>query len=118
VSDSAITSARKLQIDRSAFLATDCESYTPTESFDVMVFNEVLYCVRDPLTMIGRYSRSLRDGGVLLVSMCTAARSAGAILKRLRVEFSVIDEIRVTHGKTRISWDCAALRSKTAVGEQ
>jgi hypothetical protein len=82
------------------------------------VFNEVLCYLRDPLAVVRRYSRSLDDGGVLLVSMCTAARGAGAILERLRTEYSVVDEIRITHGGTRLSWDCAALRPKTGMGAQ
>ena len=117
VSRSAIAAASKLQIECSAFLVTDCESYTPTEGFDVIVFNEVLYCLCDPLGIVGRYSRSLHEGGVLLVSVCTAARGADAILKRLGAEFQLLDATRIIHGETRLSWDLAALSPKRAVGK-
>jgi 2-polyprenyl-3-methyl-5-hydroxy-6-metoxy-1,4-benzoquinol methylase len=118
MSESAIAAARELKNGPRSFLVSDCESYTPTDRFDVIVFNEVLYCFRDPLAVVRRYSRSLNDGGVLLVSMCTAAQGADAILERLRAEYAVVDETRVTHGETRLSWDCAALRPKTGTGEQ
>ena len=114
LSESAVAAARTLQKGARSFLVTDCESYTPTELFDVIVFNEVLYYLRDPLAMVERYSRSLNDGGVLLVSMCSAARGAGPILERLRAEYSVVDATRLIHGETRLSWDCAALRPKSS----
>jgi 2-polyprenyl-3-methyl-5-hydroxy-6-metoxy-1,4-benzoquinol methylase len=113
VAESAIAAARELKNGPKTFLVADCESYTPTGRFAVIVFNEVLYYLRDPLAVVRRYSRSLEDGGVLLVSMSTAARGADTILERLRTEYSVVDEIRITHGGTQLSWDCAALRPKT-----
>jgi 2-polyprenyl-3-methyl-5-hydroxy-6-metoxy-1,4-benzoquinol methylase len=112
VSESAIAAARKLEIDRSSFAVIDCEGYAPDEQFDVLVFNEVLYCLRDPLAVVQRYTRSLRADGVVLVSMCTAARGASTIFEQLNAEYSPVDETRVTHGQTRLSWDCAAFRPK------
>ena len=44
--------------ERSTFLAADCEEYSPAEQFDVIVFNEVLCCLRDPLRTVERYARS------------------------------------------------------------
>ena len=112
VSETAIVAARKLENGPRDFLVTDCEGYTPGEQFDVIVFNEVLYCLRDPLAVVERYARSLRAGGVVLVSMCTAARGASAIFERLIAEYSPVDQTRVTHGQTGLSWDCAAFRPK------
>lgn len=112
VSETAIAAARKLEKGPRNFLVTDCEGYTPEERFDVIVFNEVLYCLRDPLAVVERYTRSLREGGVVLVSMCTAARGAGAIFERLNAEYSPVDQTRVTHGQTGLSWDCAAFSPK------
>ena len=112
VSETAIMEARKLEKGPRDFLVTNCEGYDPGEPFDVIVFNEVLYCLRDPLAVVERYTRSLRADGVVLVSMCTAARGADAILERLLTEYLPVDQTRVTHGQTGISWDCAAFRPK------
>ena len=72
---SAIAVAQKQSQDaRSTFLVADCESYTPDEHFDVIVFNEVVCCLVDPLQAVERYVGLLKPGGLLLVSMCTAAR--------------------------------------------
>lgn len=110
VSGSAIAVARRQQSDRSSFFAVDCETYSPEERFDVIVFNEVLCCLRDPLSTMERYARSLNPDGLLLVSLCTAARGSATILRRLKRAYATIDEVQVTHGARKISWVCSALR--------
>ena len=112
LSESAISVARKLQNERSAFFAVDCEDYSPTGQFDVMVFNEVLCCLRDPLGTVERYQRSLSPGGLLLVSMCTAARGSATILWRLKRAYAALDEVRVVHTGKKVSWVCTALRPR------
>jgi len=110
VSGSAISVAQEHGNERSTFLAADCEQYSPAGHFDVIVFNEVLCCLRDPLRTVDRYARSLNPDGLLLVSLCTAARSSATILRRLKRAYATIDEVRVVHGGRKVSWVCAALR--------
>ncbi len=110
LSGSAIAVAQKRQDERSSFLVADCESYSPVGHFDVIVFNEVLCCLVDPLRTVARYARSLNADGLLLVSLCTAARGSAAILRRLKRAYATIDEVQVVHGGRNISWVCAALR--------
>ena len=112
VSASAIAVARQAQNERSAFLVTDCDLYSPAEKFDVMVFNEVLCCLADPLATVERYARSLNAGGLLLVSLCTAAHGSATILWRLKRAFTVVDEVRVIHTGRKVSWVCIALRPR------
>jgi 2-polyprenyl-3-methyl-5-hydroxy-6-metoxy-1,4-benzoquinol methylase len=112
VSASAIAVAKQAQNERSAFLVMDCDLYSPVEKFDVMVFNEVLCCLRDPLGTVERYARSLNPGGLLLVSLCTAAHGSATILWRLKRAFTVVDEVRVIHSGRKVSWVCAALRPR------
>jgi 2-polyprenyl-3-methyl-5-hydroxy-6-metoxy-1,4-benzoquinol methylase len=110
VSGSAVSAAQKQQNERSTFLAADCENYSPAEQFDVIVFNEVLCCLRDPLRTVERYARSLNPNGLLLVSMCTAARGSATILWRLKRTYATVDEVRVAHKGRKVSWVCSALR--------
>jgi 2-polyprenyl-3-methyl-5-hydroxy-6-metoxy-1,4-benzoquinol methylase len=114
VSGSAIAVAQKQQCERSRFFAVDCEEYSPQEHFDVIVFNEVLCCLRDPLSTVERYARSLNPDGLLLVSLCTAARGSATILWRLKRAYATVDEVEVVHGGSKISWVCAALRRISA----
>ena len=109
LSGSAISVAQEQGNERSTFLAADCEEYSPAEHFDVIVFNEVLCCLRDPLRTVERYARSLNPGGLLLVSMCTAARGSATILWRLKRAYATVDEVRVVHSGRKVSWVCCAL---------
>jgi trans-aconitate methyltransferase len=110
VSASAISVAPTQPNERSTFLTADCEEYSPAEHFDAMVFNEVLCCLRDPLRTVERYTRFLNPGGLLLVSMCTAARGSATILRQLKRAYPTVDEVRVLHSGRKVSWVCAALR--------
>jgi len=116
VSSSAISVAQEQGNERSTFLAADCEEYSPTEHFDVIVFNEVLCCLRDPLRTVERYMRSLNPGGLLLVSMCTAASGSSTILRRLKRAYATVDEVRVVHSGRKVSWVCTALRPEAHSG--
>jgi 2-polyprenyl-3-methyl-5-hydroxy-6-metoxy-1,4-benzoquinol methylase len=117
VSASAISVAKEQGNERSTFLAADCEEYSPAEHFDVIVFNEVLCCLRDPLRTVERYARSLNPGGLLLVSLCTAARGSGTILSRLKRAYATVDEVRVVHSGRKVSWVCTALHSEARSGQ-
>jgi 2-polyprenyl-3-methyl-5-hydroxy-6-metoxy-1,4-benzoquinol methylase len=110
VSGSAISVAQEHGNERGTFLAADCEEYSPAEQFDVIVFNEVLCCLRDPLRTVERYARSLNPGGLLLVSLCTAARGSATIQRRLKRAYATVDEVRVVHSGRKVSWVCTALR--------
>jgi len=92
--------------DRIEGCVADAESYVPAQSFDIIVFNEVLYYFHQPQQAVERYARFLSKGGILLVSICTAAKGAAAILKGLKATFAVLDETRVTHGSNKWSWVC------------
>ena len=110
LSGSAISVAQEQANEHSTFLVANCEEYSPAEHFDVIVFNEVLCCLRDPLRTVERYARSLNPGGLLLVSLCTAARGSTTILRRLKRAYATVDEVRVVHGGRKVSWVCTALR--------
>jgi len=109
LSSSAIAGLVERQSERRSFFAADGEYYVPTEQFDVIIFNEVLYFFRDPLGAVERYASSLRSGGILLVSICTAFKGGTAILERLKEVYAVLDETRVTHADNQWSWICVAL---------
>ncbi|HEX3396475.1 MAG TPA: methyltransferase domain-containing protein [Steroidobacteraceae bacterium] len=116
VSGSAISVAQEQGKERSTFLAADCEEYSPTEPFDVIVFNEVLCCLRDPLSTVERYARSLNPDGLLLVSLCTAARGSSLILSQLKRAYPTVDEVHIVHSGRKVSWVCVALRPETHSG--
>jgi 2-polyprenyl-3-methyl-5-hydroxy-6-metoxy-1,4-benzoquinol methylase len=110
LSASAVAAAQEQRLERSTFLAADCEQYCPEERFDVIVFNEVLYYLRDPLRTVARYAGCLSAGGLILTSLCMAARDSAPILWRLKRTYTILDEVRIEHGGSKVSWVCTVLR--------
>jgi SAM-dependent methyltransferase len=109
LSSAAIDKAAARHTPNSAFASADAQEYVPTETFDAIVFNEVLYFFADPLRTVERYARALNKGGVFLVSINTAFRGGLGILDGLKEHYGTLDETRVTHGDNKWSWVCSVL---------
>ena len=77
LSAAAIEKAARSGAPDTAWTAADGQSYAPTETFDAIVFNEVLYFFADPPGTVERYAHALNEGGVLLARRSTR-RSAAA----------------------------------------
>jgi SAM-dependent methyltransferase len=114
VSSCAIDKLRGLGDQRCTFLVADAQHYLPTEKFDTIVFNEVLYYFRDPLATVQRYTGALNSGGILLLSTCTQFNGGSAILERLKRRYALLDETRVTHRSVKWSWIVTALAGPDA----
>lgn len=67
--DKAVTKIRDISYER--FVCADLRTFeTPAGSaFDVIIFNEVLYYVADPVAVVQRYRPSLATGGLIIVSV-------------------------------------------------
>jgi 2-polyprenyl-3-methyl-5-hydroxy-6-metoxy-1,4-benzoquinol methylase len=105
----AIEKLQDRRDEKTTFLAADGEYYTPTERFDVVVCNEVLYFFRDPLAAVARYCNALTPGGLLLVSTCTGFKRGLPILADLKEAYALVDETRVSHGDDDWAWICTVL---------
>ena len=69
----------------------------------------MLSCLRDPLGVMERYVSSLNPGGLVLVSMCTAARGSADLMSRIQRAYASVDQVRVTHCTRKVTWICSAL---------
>jgi 2-polyprenyl-3-methyl-5-hydroxy-6-metoxy-1,4-benzoquinol methylase len=67
----ASAAAKIRDASRERFVCADFRSFeTPAGSaFDVIVFNEVLYYVADPVAVVRRYRKALAPGGLIIVSV-------------------------------------------------
>lgn len=70
LSTTAIASIELGPRQRMKFEAADFEEWRATQTFDVIVFNEVLYYSRLPERTLARYLPHLSTDGVVVVSMC------------------------------------------------
>ena len=69
-SEIAIETARKLHREENySFVCEDIDKYTPTDKMGVIVFNESLYYLDDPIRTLGRYMSFLSPDGLMLISI-------------------------------------------------
>ena len=108
-SDAAIDKAIELRLPKATFSAVNAQVHVPAETFDAIVFTEVLYYLSDPLRTVERYARALNKDGVLLVSTNTTFRGGLAIHQALKRHYPTLDETWVTHEQKGRSWVCTVL---------
>ena len=65
------------------FIAADADIYEPEGHFDVIVFNDTLYYLKDPLASLHRYARHLKDDGIMIVSNYTDSAAHAPSCARL-----------------------------------
>jgi SAM-dependent methyltransferase len=111
--ESAIRKAAHKNDDRTRFLQADAANYTPKETFDVIVWNESLYYLKEPLDVATRYTRFLKPDGVIIVSMLYQAWATRRLFRRLEALGSRLAEIRITN-EIGVSWMVRAYRPAPA----
>lgn len=112
LSEAALAKLIPFQDQRTVFVQADAERYEPTESYDVIVFNEILYYLDHPLSAVARYAQVLKPQGLLIVSTYANDGWAMAILHRLKASYAVVDETRIKNGTK--SWLCTVLQPTTS----
>jgi SAM-dependent methyltransferase len=109
LSEVAIKRTTSFEDEHTVFVVQDAAAYQPTEAFDVIIFNESLYYLHEPLAVVQRYARALTARGVLLTSLYGQSARARAIGRALSMQYRVLDAVTLTHGQTGRSWLCQAL---------
>jgi 2-polyprenyl-3-methyl-5-hydroxy-6-metoxy-1,4-benzoquinol methylase len=104
ISEAAIDKAVQKQNEQAAFITGDAEKYVPIESFDVVVFNESLYYFNDPLDVVGKYIKALKEDGIFIISTYLGSERALSILGGVKSAYFSLVEVKITH-KAK-SWIC------------
>jgi len=112
VSAEAVARARALELERSSFFVGFAEDFANERRFDAIVFNEVMYYLKEPVDVAERYWGMLNDGGELVISMydCGPARS---VWRRLKKRFDTVHAARVTN-HLKHTWDVRVLKRNAA----
>ncbi len=99
-SHAAIAQAQKRPHARSVFVQADAQFFVPDDTFDAVIFNEVLYYFDDPLAVAQRYGAWLRPGGLFITSLFAGSDRARAIGRLLKQAYDCIDEVEIAgHGR-------------------
>ncbi len=103
ISDVAIRRAQELSNEVTTFQVADAETFSPSETFTAIVFNECLYYMRDPVGMVNRYSGFLGENGILAISIFTSDLPGGW-LKQLAQSLNLLETASITN--ERGTWQC------------
>lgn len=101
VSKEAITRAVQHASARVTFQVADVETFQCPRLYDEILFSESLYYIRPSrqLTLLHRLSRSLKPGGVFVVTLADVARYHD-VVRRVRLSFCVLED-RALRDSTR-----------------
>ena len=89
--------------EKTLFVQADISDYNPDGRFDIVIFNECLYYLKDPLGAVNRYASFLEEGGLLIVSMYVNENN-NRIWKMLEKSWDILDEVLVVNKTARHSW--------------
>jgi 2-polyprenyl-3-methyl-5-hydroxy-6-metoxy-1,4-benzoquinol methylase len=108
---SAAAVARACEVGDGPFICADAEQYVPSETYDVIVFNESLYYFNKPLETVDRYFTRLSTHGIMIVSTFPKSRRGRSILRALKRKYVVLDETHISHASE--SWICSVFTAST-----
>lgn len=96
VSDVAIANGRKYEDEKTRYLVADMNTYAPDQSFDVIIFNEVIYYGESVDKTLRHFNPYLNAGGLFIISINNDARIASWHQMMETSIFPVIDKTTVS----------------------
>ena len=100
LSDNAIYKARKTNFQKSEFLIADAHQFHPKKTFDVIIFNEVLYYLDCQMEVVGRYSEFLENSGYFIFSFFGGRED---LVQELNKKYTLIKRETV-QDSNKLSW--------------
>ena len=91
----------------SSFVQADGREYVPPGDFDLVIFNECLYYFPQPIEVVRRYQRHLREPGAMIVSNVISRRSHRA-RAQLAAAYRQLDRVTLT-SDAGVSWELRVL---------
>jgi 2-polyprenyl-3-methyl-5-hydroxy-6-metoxy-1,4-benzoquinol methylase len=107
----AIARAHARADARTSFVASDLRAFDPAERFGVIVFNESLYYVDQPIAELRRYADFLEADGVFLVSMHRKPKSE-RIWNDIAGAFDMLDRVTIAN-RAGVEWILGAFRPRS-----
>ena len=114
ISERAIANAQarltRTPDDKSSFFAADALHYTPSQAFDLIIFNESLEYFSDPRATVQRYEPFLAPNGLFIASVFRGEDDVRwqQIWQRLAHRYHTDDATTVTNAKG-LTWDIRVL---------
>ena len=99
----AISKTLNREDEKTRFVQADISDYSPGQRFDLIIFNESLYYIKDPLRIVKRYVSFLEEGGLLIVSMLVTEKN-NRLWKMIEQSYDIKDWVIVANKLTGNSW--------------
>lgn len=112
ISSEAIAKANQKTDSKTCFLVSSLAEYTTSEKFDVIVFNEVLYYCKDPLSVVRYYQDLLKPDGIFIISMFNRNKTIPGFWSKLEGRYLMLDYTRVVNNETK-SWNCKVFKLRS-----
>lgn len=111
ISDVALSRAH-IRRPSASLVSAAIEQYPPDRAVDVLVFNEVLYYLDDPLTAFCRYRHWLTPQGVAIVSWYKSGGEGPDTFARSlsSAGWEIVDQSILTNADQRLSWTILVAR--------
>ncbi|MBI2827024.1 MAG: class I SAM-dependent methyltransferase [Planctomycetia bacterium] len=106
----SVQKANERKIDIADFLAADAEMYTTNDKFDVIIFNETLYYMNNPIQILDRYAAFLERDGILIVSTYIARKLLTLPIEIAR-HFDVVEQATVLNARG-LGWIIQVVRKR------
>ena len=90
--------------EKTQFVLADVESFDPVGAFSCIVFSECLQCFSDPVRVLERYRRCLRDGGVFIISVFISDARVPRLIRQIRSRYRCLEQIAFKNARGR--WTC------------
>ena len=111
ISQNAIARAKGKDHLYAEFHCSTAEAYVPARKFDIIVFNEVLYYLKDPCAVVDALSRHLASNGIIIISWFDKNKKNVTFWKRLFAHSALLDRTQVRNGQGH-SWTITVVRPR------
>lgn len=113
----AIRQARAACVDlRAKFVVSDVRTYEPSKPCDVVVFNEVLYYLPEPLAVLRQYAAWLRPGGACVVSLYQGTERGWELSRLLHADpawcVQRLERTMMNCARGAVAWECLVVRPR------
>ncbi len=105
----AVSNATEKYADhRTKFIAANAEKFDDQCLYDLIIFNESLYCFDDAVKVLNHYKKSLTPDGLFVISMHVQEVSEYH-WEEIGRDFKIVDSVDVKNGEN-ISWKCKLVK--------
>ena len=106
ISSTAINQAIKLENPKVSFEKTDMMTFEPQVKFNIIIFCESLYYLRDDNQIdiiIEKYDNFLANNGIVIIS-CYYKTNYSIIFEKYKHHYFLLDDIKVSKNNDKIKW--------------